>query len=260
MSFRPRLSIVIPTYRGAHRLRRLFQSFVESEMPRDDVEILVGDDGSPQEDAIAIRQECTDLYNRYHVSIRHLRAASNAGPVAMLRKLVDETATYDTVLQLDDDVRIPSETGTFDFWHTLNHLMSLPNIGCVSWRSQGHGAGQSQKPKPALLELATEIAGYCYAYPKRVYNLVGGIDTRFRVYCSDSDFALRAMLAGHPCYRVWWPLVPHDEHMSSKENPNIAKVEKASQSADTALFFEKWGATGKEMEARAIEHLRREEG
>jgi len=250
------LSVVIPTYRGAHRLARLFASMRETCLHSHpfDAEILVGDDGSPAEDGLAIRQECTKFHEATRLPVHHMATKENRGPVAMLRTLVD-AAKGTRILQLDDDVRIP-----WEFWAAMDSLLGMPNIGCLSWRSAGPNAGQSKEPTPGFLEPATELAGYCFAYGKSVYDEVGGIDTRFRVYCSDSDFALRVTLAGHPSYRVWWPLVPHDEHMASKENEPIAQIEKASQSSDSALFLDKWGAGGGELEARAIDGLRRTEG
>jgi hypothetical protein len=99
-----------------------------------------------------------------------------------------------------------------------------------------------------MLQPATELAGYCMAYRRAVYDEVGGIDTRYQFYCSDSDFALRVAQAGHPCYRVWWPLVPHLEH-SSVSDP---AARTAMGTRDLAAFKAKWGAPGAEMEERAI--------
>src|SRR6185295_4950392 len=120
----------------------------------------------------------------------------------------------DTVLLLDDDVLWPAE-----LLQTVRQLTAIPNIGVLSWRSFGDQPGQSTVARPGFMELATELAGYCMAFRRSVWDEAVGLDSRFKFYCSDSDFALRVTLAGHPSYRVWWPLVPHREHGAFKDAP-----------------------------------------
>lgn len=232
------LSLCIPCHRGAPRLAQLFSS-----LPADpDLELLVYDDGSPQEEAHAIaRVFATAPIARK----RLLRNERKRGPVAALRDVVG-AASGDSVLQLDDDVVLPPT-----FLSTLRVLLAIDNIGVLSWRSEGSNPGQSKLPTTGMLQPATELAGYCMAYRRAIYDKVGGIDTRFHFFCSDSDFALRVALAGHPCYRVWWPLVPHAEH-SSGADPGARQ---AMADRDLEAFRDKWNATGPEMERAALARL-----
>lgn len=234
------LSIVIPTYRGAERLALLLPtiSFLT------DVELLVADDGSPKEEGDAIQKVVAASPIARKQAIRF---DENRGMVAVVKSLLD-AAQGDQVLQLDDDVVLPPDLLT-----TLGELLRLPNIGVLSWRSFGKNRGQSLRPTPGLLEPATQLAGYCMAYWRSVYDEVGGVDTRFRMYCSDSDYALRVCLAGHPCYRVWWPLVPHEEH-AAFSNGDFDRGALASR--DLAAFHAKWGTNGDEMEKRALLKLK----
>ena len=141
--------------------------------------------------------------------------------------------------------------------HVLRVLVaSLPGAGALSWRSLGpHEAYDSRRAIPGFLEPATHLAGYCMAFRRSVYDEVGGIDTRFRAVCGDSDLALRMTLAGHPSYRVWWPLVPHEGGASSKDSMALERPS-AGAARDLALWAEKWdGKSGPEMEKLALERL-----
>jgi GT2 family glycosyltransferase len=177
-----------------------------------------------------------------------LHRVENRGYAHCVRDGV-ERSTGEIVLLLDDDVRLPD-----GFFEVLYTLMALPGVGVLSWRSEGGNPGQSKSPLRGYMEPATQIASYCYAFKRSVWDEVGGFDTRYRFYCIDSDFALRVMLAGHPCYRVWWPLVPHDEHGGQIDTVSFDRRQVGSE--DSEKFRQKWGATGDEMEKRALEGLR----
>jgi GT2 family glycosyltransferase len=105
-----------------------------------------------------------------------------------------------------------------------------------------------------MLQPATQLASYCYAFTRKVWDEVGGFDTRFKFFMIDSDFCVRVTLAGHPCYRAWWPLVPHLEHGGGGgdtvpfHREEIAKL-------DTAAFQAKWGCSPNDMEVRALKEL-----
>jgi GT2 family glycosyltransferase len=259
------ISICIPCYCGAARLARLLQSLkaVDPVGPYcpapNDLELLVYDDGSPSEAAEEIAR-VFDAFPAVTASIRKkrlIRGEQNLGAVGALREITRVAAseprgwsaasgTSSCILQLDDDVVLP-----FGFFGTLRELLAIPNVGVLSWRSEGTRPGQSRRPVQGMLQPATELSGYCMAYRCDVSDEVGGIDTRYKFACSDSDFALRVALAGHPCYRVWWPLVLHAEH-GSMGDPAV-RAETARQ--DVAAFFAKWGASGQEMERRALARL-----
>jgi len=241
-----KVSVVIATFRGAERLKRLLPTIrtcdpVGPGKPVD-VETIVFDDGSPQSDAEAIARV---VMAEGGIPMRH---PSNRGYAACVRDAV-AASTGEVVLLLDDDTQLPD-----GFFAVLRGLMEgLPGVGVLSWRSRGTNPGQSQHPVPGLLQQATQLASYCYAFRRAVWDEVGGFDTRFRFYCIDSDLCVRATLAGHPCYRVWWPLVPHDEHGGAVDTVTFDRGDVGR--SDVALFEAKWGASGDEMERRALAGL-----
>ena len=232
------LSICTPTYRGAERVGRLLESVNASdEQP---AEVVIADDGSPPEEYEALR----DVLARLAPHTKLVRSPSNRGCVATSRRAV-ELSTGRLVLMCDDDATIPH-----GLLLTLGRLYAaLPLLGVLSWRSEGHAPGQSAHPIAGFLQPATQLAGYCMAFPRALYDVLGGFDPRFRTYCGDSDFALRATLAGRPCYRVWWPLVPHEEHGAFRRGDLDRR---AIAENDLAVFTHKWGTDGPEMERRAL--------
>jgi len=232
------ISVCVPTFRGGDRLRKLLFTLPE------DIQLIVGDDASGEEASGTIKAA---VYTRWISGGCLLEVSpTNRGVVQTMRSLIG-LATGEIILQLDDDVVIPE-----GFFETLRSLMGLPNVGVLAWRSKGTRPGQSTDPVPGFLQPATQLASYCMAFRRDVYEAVGGYDTRFRMYCGDSDLALRVCLSGRPCYRVWWPLVPHEEHasFSERETDRLAIAR-----ADLAAFHEKWGAMGDEMEKRALAKL-----
>jgi glycosyltransferase involved in cell wall biosynthesis len=236
-----KLSVCIATYRGEERLKKLLPTLIHPSV----YEVVLVDDGSPPETMESIRQQLRappggkTLVHRFETNQGYAKCMNKAASLAK----------GDTLLLLDDDVQIPDF-----FFPILEKLFAtLPNVGVLSWRSFGKNPGQSQKPVYGLLQPATQIASYCCAVKKSLWDAHNGFDTRFQFFCADSDFALRCTLAGHPSYRVWWPLVPHDEHGGSADTVNFNRHERAQN--DLALFFEKWKATGVEMEVRALAML-----
>ncbi len=241
------ISICIASYRGAERLRRLFAS-MDSEFGvslDSTCEISVWDDGSPMVDyekLVAVSKEFPRLAIKVHCG------KTNRGWISSVNALVP-LSSGKIVLLLDDDVLFPA-----GLLSVLRKLMeTIDNVGVLSWRSQGNGPGQSKVARPGFLQASTELAGYCMAFKRSVWDEVQGLDSSFKVYCSDSDFALRATLAGHPSYRVWWPLIPHEEHGCFKDAPELNRGEIAHR--DLNNYLKKWNATGDTMELRALAKL-----
>lgn len=240
------VSFVIPTYCGGTRLSKLFAAW-PSDAIDERYELLVFSDGSPGPYVTEIEDAIKEAPEGLKTTL--LRNDENRGIIACVRDAI-EASSGNIVMQLDDDITLPRTlVPTMLHWH--RHIL---NVGVLSWRSMGTGPGQSKDSVMGLLEPATELASYCMSFTRGVYNKVGGFDPRFRVYCGDSDFALRVTLAGHPCYRVWYPLVPHEEHASFRGDEG-RRGEIAAY--DLAKFHAKWKKSGSEMQVEALDKLRR---
>ena len=93
----PRVSVVVPCYRSPDRLTALLEALCAQDLPTDDFEVVVVDDGSPQPLAPAAETFADRL--RIHV---HRQA--NAGP-ATARNTGAEVATAPLLAFTDDDCR-----------------------------------------------------------------------------------------------------------------------------------------------------------
>lgn len=229
------VSICIPTYRGGARLQRLFEQWPHDA--REDIEVFVHDDGSPEEDGRRITEAMAALPVERKKLIRR---SENRGIIACVNDMI-ASSSGKIIFQLDDDILLP-----FSLMGLARDLFTpgkghLPNIGVASWRSCGMNPGQSLNHILGLIEPTTQLASYCMAFRREVYDEIGGFDPRFRVYCGDSDFTLRATLAGHPSYRVWWPLVPHEEHGAFKDARELDRNSIAQRDLDA--FACKWQDT-----------------
>lgn len=239
------LSILIPSYYGSKRISRLLSSMVENGINDDkEYEIIICDDGSPIEDYNNL------IANVSMIAIENCRIdrVEHGGWISVVNYLVSK-ASGKVILLMDDDTLYPK--GLLSVVKTL--IKSIDHVGVLSWRSYGNGPGQSNAPIPGFIQFATQLAGYCMAFKKELWQELGGFDTRYEVYCSDSDFCLRAVLAGYPSYRVWWPLIPHEEHGCYKTNPNLERQRIVEN--DLAAFKNKWGKNGNEMENIALNKL-----
>jgi GT2 family glycosyltransferase len=250
------VSLCIASYAGGRRLERLFASLAAAGVSGTD-EVLVWDDGSPAEGAAAI-QAAVDSAN--------IAAEESPGWVTTLYRTPERwgwprghahlaaRASRKILLQLDDDVVLP-----VGFMPLLRDLIALiPNVGALSWRTEGprRSDWNSARGVPGYLELACNLAGTCTAFWRSVYDAVGGMDTKFEFCFADSDLPLRMMLAGHPCYRVWWPLVWHEENASSRESPELPRPAEVAK-RDIVYWNEKWGGRGPAaMEEIALARLR----
>lgn len=241
-----KISILVATYKGVARIKTLLKSMIANGFNDEkDIELLIFDDGSPQEDFQELNRIIFDIDIKCIV-----QRVEHGGWISTINALVRES-TGDIVLLLDDDVLFVK-----DLLSTLRQLISIDNIGVLSWRSYGNNPGQSKIPRIGFVEPATQLAGYCMAFKRNIWNELNGFDQSFKVYCSDSDFVLRATLAGHPSYRVWWPLIPHEEHKCFDNAPELERQKTIEY--DLANFTKKWGMSGQAMEQIALQKLIKE--
>jgi len=210
-------------------------------------EVIVSDDGSPAADFEHLEDIFYKEYD-FYFDRTLVHRKTNGGWTAAVRAAVAK-ASGQYILLLDDDVLYP-----IGLLGVVRSLLAVDGVGVLSWRSLGDRPGQSREAHPGFIQPATSLAGYCMAFRRSLWDQLGGFDTRFRTYCGDSDFALRAMLSGHPSYRVWWPLIPHAEHRSFEESPELGD-RNAVAARDLEAFAKKWGCSSSEMEARALAGL-----
>ena len=94
----PRVSVVVSTYRRAHLLPRLVAALEAQTLPACDFEVVLCDNGSPDDTAAVLRA----IEQRSPLALRVVRAEVNRGPAAG-RELAWRSARAHVVAFTDDD-------------------------------------------------------------------------------------------------------------------------------------------------------------
>jgi glycosyltransferase involved in cell wall biosynthesis len=198
------VSVIIPTHDRPDKLRQCLQC-IEEQRYSGDVEILVFDDGTPDETAVRDAVEATDVSN-----VRVLRRANAGGP-ASARNRGAATATGDLLAFTDDDTR--------------------PRAGWVDALVEHYEAGAEvvegrivvpNGPRPLFSHAVSNEGGEYLtaniAYDRALFERLGGFCEDFAsAHREDSDLAFSAMEANasiafapdavveHPHYpSTWW--------------------------------------------------------
>ena len=198
-----KVSIVLPTYNGAKRLRQSIESCL-SQTYRN-IELIVVDDGSSDSTPPIVRSY-TDPRIQYvrHPKNRGLPRALNTG----FARTTGEYLTWTS----DDNRFLPSAIEEL-----LNCLRQNPQVDFVyaDYHAHYERTGETCLRKlPDRLNLAGENGvGACFLYTRRVYERVGGYDPR-QPLVEDYDYWIR--IANEFNVRHYAkPLYVYTEHSAS---------------------------------------------
>jgi len=158
----PRLSVLIDTYNHERFIERAITSVLQQDMPMDDVEILVVDDGSTD--------STPDIVRRFEPRVRLIRKAN--GGQASAFNLALPQAKGDIIAMLDGD----------DWWATeklrrvLESFREHPEVGMV-----GHGYHEvysDSRPNGLILPGDTYFVDLTSVQSARIFrNLAGFFGT-----------------------------------------------------------------------------------
>jgi GT2 family glycosyltransferase len=185
-----RASVVIPTFRRHELLLRCVGALLRQDLPANEFEIVIVDDGSPRDAFHAAHEALRPLAQRRGVpAIRHLRLAHNSGPAAA--RNFGWRAARAPVIAFTDDDTIP----LFD-WLTQGLRALAYDAAAVS----GHvivpvrSVPTDYERDAAGLHGAWFVTANCFVR-RSALERVGGFDERFRAaWREDTDlwFSLRA--------------------------------------------------------------------
>jgi GT2 family glycosyltransferase len=203
------VSVIIPTYNGAHFLRSCLSSLKDTVQGSADVEVIVADDCST-DDTIAFLegwQQCDDR-------IRVHRASKNRGFIDTCNSAA-KTASNDLLVFLNND------TVLLDGWLSaiLRTFRRVDDAGAVGGKllfpdgrlqeaggvmfNDGTGANFGKwDPKPAgpLYSYMRDVdfcSGALLATPRALFEELQGFDTHFRpAYYEDTDYCFRVRAQG----------------------------------------------------------------
>lgn len=189
------VSIVMPTYRGAHSVGRAIESVLAQEYRQ--FELIVVDDNPPES---LERRETQELMERYlgDDRIRYVRHSKNMnGSAARNTGINSSVGEYLTFLD-DDDVMMPNRLGA-----SVTGMTSLPDASMLFcdilhvYDNAGHMNLYVMNPAdltPAgiLLNEAAVGTGSNLFCRRDVVLAVDGFDTRFRRH-QDLEFSIRML-------------------------------------------------------------------
>jgi GT2 family glycosyltransferase len=205
-----RVAVVIPTWNGRELLEAALSSLAEQRYS--DFDVIVVDNGSADGTAAHLRSAWPDVEVVALPDNRGFAGAVNAGVarasgeyVALLNNdmELDPGWLAELVAALDADPGAGSAASKLRMLRepgVLDGAGDLVTWYGATWR-RGHGErDHGQYDEPGVV--ASPCAGAAL-YRRAALDAVGGFDERFFAYLEDTDWGLRAQLAGWPC--LWVP-------------------------------------------------------
>lgn len=199
---RPKLSIVVCSYRGARLLEPCLESFRKLDYP--DFEVLVINDGGDAEVAAVTAR---------FPEVRHVALQPHAG-LSAARNLGARESTGEVIVYTDDDCEADP-----DWLIWLAYAFSRDDLAAVGGpnippppdnRVKAMVAAAPGGPAHVLLNdvEAEHLPGCNLAVRREAFGAIGGFDERFRTAGDDVDFCWRLIEAGHrtgfhPAAMVW---------------------------------------------------------
>lgn len=211
----PRVTVAIANYNGSELLHGALQS-LDAQTFRDFC-VLVVDDGSADDSVAWLRTSRPGV---------ELIAQENAGVTAALNVCLSAPRT-ELVMLLNNDVELHpdclgelvaaldahpeagSATVKLVDFHRRDVLDGAGDV--LTWAGSGHRRGHGEVDR-GQYDQARAIFGACAAaavYRRTALDEVGVFDADFGAFCEDTDWALRAQLAGFDCRYVPSAVVFH---------------------------------------------------
>jgi glycosyltransferase involved in cell wall biosynthesis len=204
------VSIVIPAYGRAERLRALVAQLLDQELDCAQVEIIVVDDGSPEPVAPVLAESIGGS-----AAIVKVLRRENGGP-AVARNFGAAAARGDLLLFVDDDLSVPRdlvqqhlavqrECGPALVNCALEWKIEAEPAPFARWyrsRTDDWGRARAADGRPVgdrVFEITAPLASTANLSIRRTdFARLGGFDEDYPYGCEDQDFAGRADRAGVP--------------------------------------------------------------
>ncbi|OZI62283.1 glycosyltransferase family 2 protein [Bordetella genomosp. 11] len=198
---RPRISVVVPTYRRPDLLQRCLGALLRQTLPANDYEIIVCDDG-PSEAARRTVSRLTPVAGG--PALRYIPVTATQGP-AGARNAGWQQARADVIAFTDDDT-VPDPT-----WLAAGLAALTPDVDALSGRIV-----MPLPPHPTDYEMDAarlqdaEFATANVFLRREALEKVGGFDPRFRLaWREDSDLHFSLMEQGLRIERAPQAIVVH---------------------------------------------------
>lgn len=222
----PKITIILLTYKRTDLLDARLKELHGYYNKREDVQVLVIDNGSPGISSSSIMQGYLMKGDKWFFSVHRIPENIGFGPA--MNKGVEE-AKGEIVCLLSDDVRIYG-----DFVSRVIAMMEVMPDSILAAEIVNWPAGWNQFGATPTFPY---LQGYFLAMKKETFNKVGGFDERFAPYdYEDVDFSYTAQKLKLSLKQIALPL----EHLAA------GTIGYSDERMDhtcrmRALFAEKWG-------------------
>lgn len=243
----PDVSIIIPVYGQLAYTLNCLDSLIGHET-RYRFEILIGDDGSPDD---------SGLHLPNLLDITHVRHSQNKGFIRNCNN-VAERARGHYVVMLNNDVRVVAGwldelIGSFTQFPKAGLVGSklfypdgsLQEAGGIIWQDgSAWNYGRDDDPNRPQYSYARQvdyISGASIAVPTDLWHSLGGFDEAYApAYCEDSDLAFRIRDTGH---EVWMQPLSRVIHYEGKTSgTDLGSGAKAYQVINQERLKERWAS------------------
>lgn len=237
--------IGIPTLNGPERLERLLTSIKTHTTMAPEINILVADDGSLDENLKLNK----DVVTRHCVE---MLMSERTGIAATWNRIVrHDRGQHDIIVLINDDIEV------VEHWldvivYSLKNNKHIGMLGLNSYCGVTHGQLEVINSTPLRIDYheanlldggGTLLSshGPIFAFRKEVYEQVGGFDERYFVFYEELDFGVACRRAGYVNYMSSYPIV---YHMGGATNSDPVNLD-AQQHIHTSRikFNNKWKLT-----------------
>lgn len=219
----PKLSIIIPSYNGAHKIPNLIQALARqkvSSLKKADIEYILVLDGSTDHSREAIQEVALQLPDFQVIEQKNQGRAATRNRGA-------EVARGELLLFFDDDMRPLDSCTELHYQHHQHYPMSilvgnqLEEEAKMKTDIQKYKAYLSRKwinPLPQVPEPMPAggvfLTAANFSIPRSLFFQLGGFDRRLRD-AEDYDLAIRAQKQAVPIYFDHQALAWHDDYISA---------------------------------------------
>jgi GT2 family glycosyltransferase len=241
----PDVSIIIPVYGQLAYTLNCLDALIGHET-RYRFEILIGDDGSPDD---------SGLHLPNLLDVTHVRHSQNKGFIRNCNS-VAERARGHYVVMLNNDVRVVAcwldeLIGSFALFPKAGLVGSklfypdgsLQEAGGIIWQDgSAWNYGRDDDPNRSQYSYARQVdyvSGASIAVPTDLWHSLGGFDEAYvPAYCEDSDLAFRIRDAGH---EVWMQPLSRVLHYEGKTSgTDLGSGAKAYQVINQERLKDRW--------------------
>jgi GT2 family glycosyltransferase len=247
----PQVSVVVPVH-GKYRFTRRCLAALAFAPNRLRFEVIVVDDGSPDDTCEALAREAPGIKVVRHSFPRGFNQACHTGVNASRAPLVVllNNDTEPCALWLDELQAV------FERWPDTgiagSQLIypngSLQEAGGIVWGNGepwNYGKGcNPREPRFSYTRLVDYVSGAALAITRQVWDRVGGFSPEFSpAYYEDTDLCFKVRAAGHGVRYAPLSRVVHYEGISNGKDTATAVGMKRYQEIHKPLFENKWQAS-----------------